>query len=274
MKGFSGWTMQTCGALLAVVSIAALASTAGAQTVEELIAKNLKAAGGREALLGLKALERKGDVSVDGTFGQMDGTVQEISIPWKKARRSLDLAVFVQDDGYNGTVAWRDGMMGIQELEGEEANQIKQAVELNPFVKIAERETKAEKLDDETVEDIDFYVIQLSPKEKPQVKIFIDKQTDQIARTTLTQNHPQFGMVEIIIEHSDYEQFGPVKLPTKTKVQLGEVFEFETVYTDTKVDGTIDEALFEKPAEAAPEKAPEKTPDKPPAKAPDKSPAK
>ena len=109
-----------------------------AQTAEEVIEKNIKAQGGRNALTNLKSIQRKGKVAVDGTFGQMEGTVEEVVIPWKKAMRDLDLAVFVQTDGFNGKVAWRDGMMGLQELEGDEAVQIKQAVDVNPFLMAAE----------------------------------------------------------------------------------------------------------------------------------------
>ena len=251
MKNSSTQRFQTTIAILAAMLVTVMASAASAQTAEELIAKNLQAQGGREALVGLKSLERKGDVSVDGTFGQMDGTVEEVVIPWKKARRSLDLAVFVQKDGWNGTVAWRDGMMGVQELEGEESNQIKQAVDINPFVMIGQRETKAEKLDDEKIDDVEYNVIQLTQKDRPVVKVFLDKESGQIARTALTQNHPQFGMVDIVIETSDYEQFGPVKLATKSKLTLGELLQVDTTFTETKVNGDVDESVFEKPEPAA-----------------------
>jgi hypothetical protein len=251
MKNVSGARLQRAAAMLCVALVAAVASTAGAQTVEEVIAKNVKAQGGREALLGLKALERKGNVSVDGSFGQMEGTVEEISIPWKKARRALDLGVFMQKDGWNGKVAWRDGQMGVQELDGEEANLIKQSVDLNPFLMIGERDTKAEKLDDETLEDVAYCVIQLTPKDRPAVKFFIDKTSDLVKRTMVTQNNPQFGKIDVVVETAGYEQFGPVKLATKTNVQLGDVLKIETTYTETKVNGEVDEAIFESPKDAA-----------------------
>jgi uncharacterized membrane protein len=238
-------------AIFAAALVAVLASSATAQTVEEVIAKDIKAQGGREALMGIKALERKATVSVDGTFGQLEGTVEEVSIPWKKARRSLDLGVFVQKDAWNGKVAWRDGMMGITEIEGEEANQIKQSVELNPFLVIGERGTKAEKLDDETVDGVAYYVIQLTPKDRPVVKFFVDKQSDLIKRMTATQNNPQFGKVDVVVETLSYEQFGPIKLPTKTKVNVGEALSIETTFTETKVNGEVDESIFDMPKEAA-----------------------
>jgi hypothetical protein len=245
------WSLRTAGAILGIALVPILVSTAKAQTLDEIIAKNIKSQGGREALLNLKSLERKGAVNVDGTFGQMEGTVEEACIPWKKARRALDLAVFVQTYGWNGKLAWREGMMGVQEIEGEEAFQIKQAVDLNPFLMIKQRGAKAEKLDDETIDDVEYNVIQLTPKDRPPVKFYIEKKSGELRRTTLTQEHPQFGKVDVVIESSGYEKFGPVKLPTKNKVQLGEELKIETTFTETKVNGEVDESIFEMPKETA-----------------------
>jgi hypothetical protein len=243
------------GAALAALAVALVASTAAAQSLEEVIAKTIKAQGGKDALLNLKSLTRKGEVDVDGSFGQMKGTVEESIVPWKKAFRALDLEVFAQKDGFNGKVAWRDGMMGVQELEGDEAGQIKQSIDLNPFMKLADRGYKAEKLEDEKVDEVDYYVIQLTPAKGPAVKVFVDKESDQIRRTSLKANNPQFGEVEITVETSDYQEFGPVKLPTKQKIVLGDIFQIMTSYTETKVDGEIDEAIFEMPEVAAAEPA-------------------
>jgi hypothetical protein len=146
-------------------------------------------------------------------------------------------------------------MMGLQELEGEQSLQIKQGVELNPFVMMEKQGAKAEKLDDETIDGVDYYVVQLTPKEGPKAKIFIDKKSDQIARTTLSVNNPQFGMVDILVENGDYADAGPIKLANKEKVTFGELFQVETKYTETKVDGKIDESVFDKPKEPASEPA-------------------
>ena len=132
MKVLSGGRFSKLSMILGAAALALVTSVAQAQSVEEIIEKSIKAQGGKEALMGLKAIERKGDVAVDGAFGQMEGSIEEVVIPGKKALRALDLAVFVQKDAWNGEVAWRDGMNGIQEIEGDEALQIKQSVVLNP----------------------------------------------------------------------------------------------------------------------------------------------
>ena len=252
MKDLSGWCLHGTVALMAAALVVVMASTASAQSAEEVIEKTIKAQGGRAALTGLKSLSRKGDVAVDGAFGQMEGTVEEAIIPGKKAMRSMDLAVFVQTDGWNGEVAWREGMMGLQDLEGDEANQIKQTADLNPFLKVPD-DTKVEKLDDETVDDVAYYVLQMTPNEGAVVKFFIDQESGQIARTTLKQDNPMFGEIEITVETSDYEEFGPVKLPTKNTTLIGDVLEIATTYTETKVNGEIDGSIFDKPKEEAAE---------------------
>jgi len=240
------------GVMLGAALVALLATSASAQTVEDIIEKSLKAQGGREALTTLKCVERKGEVDVDGAFGQMEGTVEECVVPGKKALRALDLAVFVQKDGFNGEVAWREGMNGLQDLEGDEALQIKQSVILNPLLMIGQDGVKAEKLDDEKIDDKDYYVLELKAEDRPAIKLFIDKESDLFRRMTLVQNNPQFGEVEIVTESSDYEDFGPVKLPTKQKIALGEILNIDTTYTETKVNGDIDETIFDKPKEEAP----------------------
>src|SRR5690349_9520326 len=106
LKNSSAWRVHRAGTIHSTTANAFVVCTAAAQSLDEVIAKNIKAQGGREALLGLKALERKGTVNVDGSFGQMEGTIEEVLIPWKKARRALDLSVFVQKDGWNGKTAW------------------------------------------------------------------------------------------------------------------------------------------------------------------------
>jgi hypothetical protein len=237
--------------MAAALVAAIMASGAKAQSLEDVIAKTIKAQGGKDALMNVKSLTRKGEVDVDGSFGQMKGTVEESIVPWKKAYRALDLEVFAQKDGFNGKLAWRDGMMGVQELEGDEASQIKQSVDLNPFMKMADRGLKAEKLEDAKVDDVDYYVIQLTPAKGPTVKVFVDKESDQIRRTSLKANNPQFGEVEITVETSDYQEFGPIKLPTKQKIVLGDIFQIMTTYTETKVGEKIDEAIFEMPMAAA-----------------------
>ena len=48
-----------------------IAGVAQAETAEDVIAKNLKAIGGMDAIKKVKTLHRKGDINVTGQFGDI-----------------------------------------------------------------------------------------------------------------------------------------------------------------------------------------------------------
>ena len=79
--------------------------------------------------------------------------------------------------------------------------------------------------------------------------MYVCKKDDMLCRTSLKQNNPQFGEVEIIVQNSGYEAFGPVKLPVKNKISIGDLFTIETTYDETKVNEDVDESIFDKPEE-------------------------
>jgi hypothetical protein len=132
---------------------------------------------------------------------------------------------------------------------------------VSPLLMIGQDDSTAKKLDDEKVDDVDYYVLEVSAKDRPPVKMYVDKSDDLLKRVTLTQNNPQFGEVEIVTGMSDYADYGPVKLPNKQTIAIGEVLSIETTYTETEVDGEIDEKVFEKPAEEPAPAADEKKDD-------------
>ena len=243
---------RACGFGLAAL-VAFSASLASAQTAEEVIDMSIKAQGGREALSSVKSVQRTGEMFVDGAFGQMEGTMEVAMVPGKKAYQSMDLGVFQQESGFDGEVAWQTGMAGIEKLEGERAAQIKQAVSLNPFIGMLDAGAKAEKLDDETVDEVEYFVIQMTPPDGEPLKMYVEKETGFAKRMTRTMNNPMFGEVEMIIETTDYAEFGSIKLPTFQHLVMGEQLEVDTEFTETKVDEELDESIFAMPeADPAP----------------------
>lgn len=246
MKRFSSWPLGGC---VVAILLVASAPYAAAETAEEVIEMSIKAQGGRDALLAVKSVKRTGEVFVDGQFGQMEGTAEEIAIPWKKAYQSMDLGVFQQESGFNGEVAWQSGMGGIQEIEGEQAAQIKRGIALNPFMGLLDAGAKAELLDNETIEDVEYFVVEMTPAEEggTPVRIYVNKESGLIERTSLTTENPMFGEVEIVVETVDYAEFGKVKLPTFQHLAVGEVLEMDTEFTETLVDEEIDETIFDMP---------------------------
>lgn len=262
LRGGGAWKF------LAVCALTAWAGAAAADSADEVIDANIKAIGGLENIKKITSIQRKGEVAVDGQFGQMSGTQEEIVIPGKKAFRNMDLGVFIQKMGWNGEVAWQDGMQGLGKIEGPEADQIKSAIAINPLValKVSKPEgAKVEKLEDEKVGENDYHVLQLTnPGSETPMKLYINKSTSLLDQATIQQNNPQFGEVTITLSSADFQEYNGVKLPNKSGVKIGDILSLDTTFTETKVNEKVDESIFEMPTPPPPPPAPPAQPAQPP----------
>ena len=233
--------------LAAVLAATAWAGSAAAQTAEEIVAGHIKALGGKDAIAKVKSISRKADMSMGGAFGDMAGTVESHVILGKKAYTTVDLGGFMQTSGFDGSIAWENGMQGLRELTGDEAMQIRGATAITPLVGYKASGSTIKKLDDEKIGEADHYVIELSPSEGPKLKIYLDQSTKLLTKFEVTMNNPQFGEMTIVQEVAEYAVFEGLKLPVKETATIGDMFNIETIYTETTINGEVDEKIFEKP---------------------------
>lgn len=245
---------------LAAMGLMASVSTAVAESADELLSANIEATGGQEAIDAVKTLQRTGEVFVDGQFGVMEGTYERVSIMGDKTYNMRDLGVFVQSMGFDGEAGWKDdAMMGIVDLEGQELEQVRADLVLNPLVGVkATGETDKLSVGEPTeVDGTTHNVLELAREEgESPVKFYLDPESNLLSRMQLDQNSPQFGPVTITISYSDYAEHNGVMLPTMEKIEIGDFIMLETTYTETKINEEVDESIFEKPQPPAPPAAP------------------
>lgn len=275
---FSGkkWGTQALrfAAALAVMGWVGLAA---AESVDEIVDGHIKAIGGMDAIKKIESVKRKGEVAVSGMFGDMAGVSEIAMIPWKKAYQNMDLGMFAQKMGWNGKDGWSESSMeGQKKLEGTELGQVKQVASIDPLAeyKIKKEGTLAA-LPDEKVGDADQHVLELTPKEGPKIKFYIDKATKLLTQATLDQDSPQFGQVKIVLGGADFAEFGGVKLPKKSTVNIGDgQLSLTTTYTETKINEKIDDKIFEMPPPPPPPPAAPAAPAAPAGAAKPAAPAK
>ena len=252
MKALIG--LRSSGLLIALAAVALMGATgnAAAQSADEIIDAHIKAIGGMDAIAKIKTISRTGEVKVGGMMGDMAGTAKQIVIIGKKAYSEMDAGMLTQKSGYNGEVAWsEDGMQGLRKLEGEEINQIRAQTAIDILVAAKmdpEGVGKIEKLDDEDVDEAAHYVLQLTPGDGNPLKIYVNKETHLITRSTLTADNPAMGPMEITLTASDYQEFNGVKLPTKTGTSINDdMITIVLTYTETVINGDVDDSVFEMP---------------------------
>jgi outer membrane lipoprotein-sorting protein len=240
---------------------ALIAGTAGADPAGDIVDAHIKAIGGMDNIRKIKSIHRKGDAALSGMMGEMAGTTEQIVIPGKKAYQMFDLGMFMQKSGYNGETAWSDNsMQGITKLEGEEASQIKSQTELDILVAIKNdpKSGKLEVLPDENVGEAAHAVLQFTGEgSSTPIKVYVNKETNLITQMSLKQNNPQMGEITIVMGEADHADFDGVKLPKKTSIKMGEdMINIVYTYTETKLNGEVDDKVFEMPTPPAAPAAP------------------
>lgn len=272
---------RSLGAAIALVSCAGLAS---AQSVEDVVAKHLAALGGADAIAKIVAVEREADVKVEGQFGPMEGLMAMKSVPGKKSFQELDLGVFYRVSGWDGgEKGWEENAMeGEKEIEGDGLNLLKAQSQVSPFLNYKENGVNVELGEDAAFErlptleelaaaasappagadaasepapereKVDCHVLLVGPAEGNKSKFCIDKATGMIFQVRTTQENPQFGEMEMVVEYSDFEEHEGVKFVKTMKIATGEIFTMEATYTTTTVNGEIDPTVFQPPSAKAP----------------------
>lgn len=247
--------------ILSVVLGIVCAATASAQTVDEIIDLHVRALGGLDAIKAVKSIQRKGDASLGGMAGDMVGTMEIAIVPGKKYCQNIVFDIGSSKAGYNGTDAWaEDTTQGLRKVSGPEAQSIidRSMIDLLVAVKLGGAPgVVLTKLDDETVNESEHYVLQVSTElgaEGPSGKIYVDKKTHLKTQRIVKQDNPQLGgEITIVTSTSDYEEYGGVKLPKREKIDIGNgMLEFEFTFTETKVNEELDERIFDMPKSDTP----------------------
>jgi outer membrane lipoprotein-sorting protein len=235
----------------------ALASTAAAQTVDELIAKSLEARGGLARLRAIRAVRMTGKTAM----GPMElPMVVEIARPGRfRADITVQGSLAVQ--AYDGSRAWGippTATGQAEPLPSEAAREMADEADIDgPLVDYEAKGHRIELLGKEKVEGGDAYKLKITKKNGDVEYYFLDAgsclpvrvQTRRVVRGTEIESESSIG---------DYKEAGgflwPYSIRSGTKGQP----EKQTLTVEKiEINPTIDDARFRMPA-ARPAEAPKK----------------
>ena len=227
-----------------------------AQTADEIIEKHLAATGGRPALSKLTSRVSNGTLSLTTPVGELKGTVEVYNKKPNKTRTLIKIDAtalgggqIVTDqrfDGVTGNVI--DSFQGNRDITGEALEAMKAGFFPTPLLNYKDNGVTAALGNREKVGAGDAYVIQLTPKSGPGVRVFIDADTFMLVKTILTINVPQLGgPIDQVVEFSDFRDVDGIKIPYGTKTS-NPVQAVTAIVTDVKHNTEIDDSSFTKPA--------------------------
>lgn len=236
------------GPVAVALCVSGIASSATAQTVDELLAKNLQARGGLERLKAVETI--KLTAKVTGSGQQMTITT------WMKrpnlVRQEMSGAqgqTLVQ--AFDGTRAWMlNTMMGAStpsELPAAQAEQLKNNADFDgPFVDYRAKGHTIELLGQEMFEGARVYRLRVTKKDGPSQLVFLDAETGLERRLTAQlQQGGQTMTVDQVM--SDFRSVSGLMIAFSTRTIVNGQLVMSVTVGTAEVNTPIDDSLFRMP---------------------------
>ncbi len=235
---------------LPLVGLAVAQDTATQEKVDykKVIADYIEATGGEAAHKKIKSISAKGTISIPSAG--LEGEVQMSQIA-DKARMEMEIAgIGKQQVGYDGDTVWQVSQMtGSEILEGERRKQVIRDMALSPMLEIEKLYDSIECTGVEKFNDKDCYVLVMKSGDDEPVYNYFAVDSKLLAGTKTTVSDPNIGKMEVVTKVSDYADFDGVKMSKVSTVELPQGMQMVTKMDEIKVNGDIDNKLFDLPAE-------------------------
>jgi outer membrane lipoprotein-sorting protein len=227
-----------------------------AQSADDIVEKYLAATGGRAALTKLTSTTANGSITLTSPVGQLAGTIQVSGKPPNKSRTliTLDLSSIgggkvTFDQRFDGTAGYViDTLNGNREITGGQLDAMRNGAFPTPLLNYRARGSEVALADKEHVGANEAYVVRLTPKAGPAVRLFIDTESFMLVKTVMTINIPQMGGdIDQVVEFSDFRDVDGIKVPHTTR-STNAIQAIVATMTDVKHNLEIDDSSFSRPA--------------------------
>lgn len=227
------------GALLSAVSLAS------AQTVDEIVAKNLEAKGGVQKLRETSSVRLSGVMTLQGARG----TTVTMSKRPTSFRREVDINGQKMVQAYDGTTMWiaPAGMPAQEMPPGPQTELLKRNVEFDAqFLDWQQKGHKIEYRGKITEAGKEFHHLAFIPKAGPPIDYFLDPETGLESKTVMTIEEPG-GKGKMETRFTDYRNIDGRMIPfVMTNVLNGkQVAQIRLDRVEFNIP--LDDALFKMP---------------------------
>ena len=228
---------------VAVLLVAAFAAPAAAQTVDEVVAKNIAAKGGLERIHAVQSMRQTGKLTLQG----METTLVIVGKRPNLIRQEMIVGGQTNVNAFDGTTAWQMmpvmGMTAPVVVTGPMANSIKEQSDFDgPLIDYKTKGYKLELVGTETMGDRKVYHLKLTNSTQQVQQIYIDTETN--LERKMVSDSP-FGPLEQ--ELSDFRDVEGVKVPFSVRTVANGVEQMKIVVQKVEINPQIDDALFKMP---------------------------
>lgn len=249
-----------------VVVAAALVPTVWAQTVDEIIAKNLEARGGADKWKGVQSIKATATMAM-GPGMEAPGVL--IQKRGNLARLEFTIQGLTAVQAYDGKNAWQVmpfmGKKDPELMSADEAKEVEEMADLDgPWVDYKSKGNQVELLGKEKVEGTDVFKLKVSLKNGDVQTIYIDADSFlEIKEETKRMVRGSEQEVESAI--GDYKEVSGIILPFAVESGVkGSAEKQKLTITKVEINVPVDDSIFRMPPPApAPAKTDAPKPDVP-----------
>jgi hypothetical protein len=239
---------------VALISPAAETPDQKAPTLDELVAKNIEAKGGADALRALQSLKSTGKLIVNE--GQLQLAYVEIKKRPGEVRSEFTLQGMTAVQAYDGKEGWKispfQGRKDPEKISIDEAKPLIEEAEIDgPLVDWKAKESTIEYLGREDVDGTSAYKIKVVRKNGDVSFVYLDPDHFLEIRI-LTQRIQHGAQEEVETDISDYEKIGGVFVPFSLEAgHKGDPDKQKIVIEKAEANVPVDDAIFHFPASAS-----------------------
>ncbi len=215
-------------------------------TADEILAKYVKALGGKEAIEKTTSRFGKGTFEIEAA-----NITGEVESHQKAPNKFASLFTIPGMGGggqvFDGVKGWDSSpMTGLRELAGEELATLKREADFHQPLNIKKHFPKIEVKGKEKVGTSEAYVLLVTPAEGGPEKMYFDVTTGLLVRQDSERDSAQ-GKIAAEEYFDDYRDVGGVKVPHTMKI-VSPMFAITIKMSEVKSNVEIDETKFNKPA--------------------------
>ena len=229
-------------------------SLGGPPTVEELVAKNVEAKGGADALRALKSVRLKGKLLANQ--GQIEFSYVTTKKRPNEVRTEATLQGMTQVQAYDGTQGWQispfGGRKDPEKMSGDDTKSLIEDAEIDgPLVDWQAKGSKVDYLGTEDVDGTLAYKLKVTRKNGDVNYVYLDPDYFLEIRI-LTQRVVQGAQTEVETDLGDYEKIGGVFVPFSIEAgSKGSSDKQKIILEKGEANVPADDAQFRFPTPAA-----------------------
>ncbi len=225
------------------------AASLSAQTVDEIIAKNIEAKGGYDKLKSIKTMQATGQFTAQN--GMVQGTITLYNKRPNKMRMNMDIQGQTMVQAFDGTTGWMIipfmGTTDPQRMPEEQVKSMKSNADMDGvLVDYKKKGHKVELLGKEELEGTDVYKLKVTRKDSSVQYLYLDSDYYiELKMSTVIKSKGTEQMFDTYL--SDYKEVDGTMVPFAIEQKKGDMLLSQITLSEVKYNVDIDDSYFAMP---------------------------